>query len=60
MCCERVGQLLADEGQWWMGIRTTSKEAASPSKYTGDNREQGVGSNQALPDVYVNTVIYDL
>jgi hypothetical protein len=36
--CERVGelvkggQLLADQGQEWMGIRTTSKEADSPSK----------------------------
>jgi hypothetical protein len=36
--CERVGemvkvgQLLADQGQEWMGIRTTSKEAGSPSK----------------------------
>ncbi len=36
--CERVGrlakggQLLVDQGQEWMGIRTTSKEASSPSK----------------------------
>jgi hypothetical protein len=36
--CERVGelakggQLLADQGQEWMGIRTISKEAGSPSK----------------------------
>ncbi len=36
--CERVrkvakgGQLLADQGQEWMGIRTTSKKAGSPSK----------------------------
>ncbi len=36
--CERAGelakgeQLLADQGQEWMGIRTTSKEAGSPSK----------------------------
>ncbi len=36
--CERVGELakdgklLADQGQEWMGIRTTSKEAGSPSK----------------------------
>jgi hypothetical protein len=35
--CERVGelakggQLLADQGQEWMGIRATSKEAGSPS-----------------------------
>ncbi len=35
MGCERVGelakggQLLADQGQEWMGIRTTSKEAYS-------------------------------
>jgi hypothetical protein len=35
--CERVGelakggQLLADQGQKWMGIRTTSKEAGSQS-----------------------------
>ncbi len=36
--CERVGelgkggQLLAHQGQEWMGIRTTSKKAGSPSK----------------------------
>jgi hypothetical protein len=36
--CERLGelakggQLLADQGQEWMGIRTTSKKAGSPSK----------------------------
>ncbi len=36
--CERVGelakggQMLADQGQEWMGIRTTSKEFGSPSK----------------------------
>ncbi len=36
--CERVGkvakggQLLADQGQEWMGIRTMSKIAGSPSK----------------------------
>jgi hypothetical protein len=48
-----VGQLLADQGQEWMGIRTTSKEAGSPSKLTGDNREQRVGFNQALSDVKI-------
>ncbi len=38
MGCEGVGevakggQLLADQGQEWMGIRTTSKKAGSPSK----------------------------
>jgi hypothetical protein len=36
--CERVGEaakggrLLANQGQEWMGIRTTSKKAGSPSK----------------------------
>jgi hypothetical protein len=29
---QRVGQLLADQGQELMGIRTMSKEASSPSK----------------------------
>ncbi len=29
---ERVGQLLGDQGQEWMGIRNTSKEGGSPSK----------------------------
>jgi hypothetical protein len=38
-----VGQLLADQGQEWMSIRTTSKEAGSPSKQKGDKMEQGVG-----------------
>ncbi len=36
--CERVGelakgrQLLANQGQEWMGIRSTSKKGGSPSK----------------------------
>jgi hypothetical protein len=36
--CERVGeaakggQLLANQGQEWLGIRATSKKACSPSK----------------------------
>jgi hypothetical protein len=29
---QRVGQLLADQGQEWMGICAKSKEASSPSK----------------------------
>jgi hypothetical protein len=43
--CERVGELakggavVSRQGQGWMGIRTTSKEAGSPSKETGSNRE---------------------
>jgi hypothetical protein len=38
MGCVRVGevakgeQLIANHGQEWMGIRTTSKTAGSPSK----------------------------
>jgi hypothetical protein len=37
--CVRVGevakgeQLIANQGQKWMGIRTTSKKAGSPRKY---------------------------
>jgi hypothetical protein len=28
----KVGQFIANQGQEWMGIRTTNKKAGSPSK----------------------------
>jgi hypothetical protein len=46
MGCVRVGevakggQLIANQGQEWVGMRTTSKEAGSPSKKAG-NRNEG-------------------
>jgi hypothetical protein len=35
-------QLLTNQGQEWMGIRTTSKKAGYPSKIEGD-KGHGVG-----------------
>ncbi len=35
------GQLIANQGQEWIGIRTTSKKAGSPSKKEAGNRNKG-------------------
>ncbi len=52
MGCVRVGevamggQLIANQGQEWMGIRTTSKKAGSPSKYKSGKQKKGVESKK--------------
>ncbi len=64
MGCERVGevakggQLFADQGQEWMGIRTTSKKAGSPSKTKVQQGGKGLGWNKISSDMY--SVICDL
>jgi hypothetical protein len=44
------GQLIANQRQEWMGIRTTSKKAGSPSKIE-DDMGKGVGLERISPDV---------
>jgi hypothetical protein len=48
-----VGQLLANQGQEWMGIRATSKKLVlQVSKIKGDKRP-GVGLERISSDVQV-------